>query len=619
LILFKPARFKKLLSDIKPWLRIKNGSEKTGRFLKRGAGKTWYMLKAGTGRLYRLSVNGARKAGQILKTGAGNAGQALKTGVGNAGQALKIGAAKAGQVLKIGAGNAGQILKTGTGNAGQILKTGAGKAGQALKALRRVHVPIKKALKNARWRISALSRAAKIQIRRRITIIREAGGIRQLCRRRLLALGQAVKTRVALHRTEAPAARYSWYGGLVLLLVSLIINISAKAGTTFSIINAADNQTLVFTQWWEDELDPLFLETLIGDYEAQHPDIKILLDTRPYGEIQSYLTAEEGMEPFKTDILGLDPRWSLEENERLESQGKYRAQALISFMIPLFYNIELLEEAGFDRPPKTQAEFIAFARAVTKQEEDRYGLALALAPEDPLGVHRDIFPWIWAGGARLIKDGKLDFDNSKVIGTLKFLSDLQRGGLIAPDSFTKTGKDRLLDFKARRTAMLLAPVNTLVTGVPAEGEPFYGLTAVPGLTSYMGKPVLAISAWYAGIAQASRYKAEAGSFIHFLANEAPRLAGHTRGIPWNSGAADGAAGKAAGNTETAAGEAALILKAYNIYQAAEIQEELSLFNDTRFLEAIVREELQRMFEKGQSPEDTAAAVQRRWEKSQNPS
>ncbi|MDR3335577.1 MAG: ABC transporter substrate-binding protein [Treponema sp.] len=563
MISFKPAQLKKLLSVIKLWPRIKTGFEKTGRFLKRGAGNAWYALRAGTGRLYRLCASGARQAGQI-----------------------------AGLL-------AGRLRKLG--RTAPVFKARAGKAGQALKVLR-----------------IRLLRTARTQIRRRIIIIREAGGIRQLCRRRLLAFGQAVKTRAALHRTEAPAVRYSWYGGLALLLVSLVINLSAKAGTTFSIINIPDNQTLVFTQWWEDALDPLFLETLIGDYEAQHPDIKIFLDTRPYGEIQSYLTAEEGKEPFKTDILGLDPRWSLEGNEKLESQGKYRAQALVSFMIPLFYNIELLEEAGFDRPPKTQAEFIAFARAVTKREEDRYGLALALAPEDPLGVYRDIFPWIWAGGARLLKDGKLDFDNSKVVGTLKFLRDLNRDGLIAPDSFTKTGKDRLLDFKARRTAMLLAPVNTLVTDVPAEGAPFYGLTAVPGLTS-MGKPVLAISGWYAGIAQAGRYKAEALSFVHFLANEAPRIAAHTRGIPWNSGATDGAAGKAAGNTETAAGEDALISKAHNIYQAAEIQEELSLFNDTRFLEEIVREELQRMFEKGQSPEDTAAAVQRRWEKNQNPS
>jgi multiple sugar transport system substrate-binding protein len=463
------------------------------------------------------------------------------------------------------------------------------------------------------------------------------------------------RDRLAQHKTGPRAERFRWYGGLSLLALSFIIGIGMKGGVNFPIINSIpvpEDRTLIFSQWWEDALGEDFLQTVIREFEEKNPDIKIRLDRRSWTEIRDYLALEEDSEMFHPDILALDPRWNPGDSKKLEALGRtaegktIQAQPLVSFMIPLFYNIKLLEQAGFDRPPKTRSEFTAFARAVTKPEAGRYGLALGLSEKDPQGVYRDILPWIWASGTPLEKEGKLDFNSDAVVAALQFLSNLNGEGLIAPGSFSKTGKDRIEDFKAGRAAMLLADTGAVINAVSrngtsdtapsAEGSPedsedvSFGLTTAPPPASYPGKPVFGVSSWYAGIFRSSRYRAEGRAFIRYLAEQSPLIAARAGGIPWNSDTAGGLAGSfTAGLSNDAAnlqsGENTLVSKMYTIYHAGEAaalpaalpetspEGESAGVGSIAFFERIVTEELRKMFEGGQSPEDTAGNVQRRWE------
>jgi multiple sugar transport system substrate-binding protein len=381
-------------------------------------------------------------------------------------------------------------------------------------------------------------------------------------------------------------------------------------------------RVLVFTQWWQDEWGADVLPSLIREFEEQNPGVRVTLDTRPYHEIRRLLLEQEerpGPAAARSDILGLDPRWipALIERDMLEpaeeapeqdgefgtaengaSPAASEVWPIVSWLLPLFYRIDLLQEAGFDRPPKTHAEFTAAARALANQPQGRYGFALSLSPEDPLGVYRDILPWFRSVGAACLRDGRPAFTEPPVATTLSFLNDLFQEGLLAPETFGKTNKDRIEDFSAGRLAMMIAPAGE-IRNLRAAGVPF-GVTALPGNPSYIGKPAAGRIGWYAGIPRSGKNKDEARAFLSFLVEKSEDIAVKT-GMASETGA------------NPAGEENALYLKINEIYAAADTTEAyLSLPAETA-LETILSEELRRMFEGGRTPDETALAVQQRWE------
>jgi multiple sugar transport system substrate-binding protein len=394
-----------------------------------------------------------------------------------------------------------------------------------------------------------------------------------------------------------------------------------------------ERRVLVFTQWWQNELDAEILSSLIREFEAQNPGIWINLDTRPYHEVRRLLLSEspnsgEGevlAAGQKADILSLDPRWfpALMERDLLEPDtsvlGKDSllrmeddevqsaapgALPIVSCVIPLFYRIDLLQEAGFDRPPKNHAEFTEMARAITGGSQGRYGFAISLSPEDPLGVYRDILPWFRSSGATFLRDGQPVFTEKPAGDTLYFLKALSQEGILAPESFTKTNKDRVEDFKAGRLAMMLAPA-VEISNLRAAGIPF-GVTSVPIHASYIGKPVAGIIGWYAGIPRSGRYKDEARSFLAFLSGKAGDIAGKTGMVPGTSVIPEA-------GSEPSREQDAIYLKVRDIYVAASTTEEYLSLPEEMMLETILVEELRLMLEEDRSPDETALAVQKKWE------
>jgi multiple sugar transport system substrate-binding protein len=168
----------------------------------------------------------------------------------------------------------------------------------------------------------------------------------------------------------------------------------------------------VFSQWWQNELEANTLQTFIADFEKANPNISVSLDTRSYTELAGVALAAP---PLVADIIAIDPQWFYEllRYNQLEPLNVYReAQTpdeaekfsltdtdneydnwgvpLVSFMAPLFYNINVLRQAGFDRPPKTWSEILSYAKAISNPAESKFGLALALSPDYPQGIALDI-------------------------------------------------------------------------------------------------------------------------------------------------------------------------------------------------------------------------------------
>jgi multiple sugar transport system substrate-binding protein len=394
--------------------------------------------------------------------------------------------------------------------------------------------------------------------------------------------------------------RLLFYAALAVLGVALsAVAVRIRQGVP---ILGEEKRVLVFTQWWQDELDAAVLPAIIREFESQNPGISIGLDTRPYHEVRRLLLPDvSGPDAGKgaaglPDILGLDPRWLplLDEKDLFEPAG---ALPVVSWVIPLFYRTDFLREAGFDRPPKDLAEFTAAARAASDSPSGRYGFALSLSPEDPLGVYRDVLPWFRSSGISLVSGGRPAFTGASAAGVLSFLDALSREGLLSPGTFAKTNKDRLKDFAAGRLVMMLAPAAE-IGALRAAGVPF-GVTAVPGPASYIGKPAAGLAGWYAGIPRSGRYKDDARAFLSFLAAKAGGVL-ETAVAPGNGGVSSPA-------------QDPFYLKINDLYAAAATTGDYLKLPGEPEMETILGEELRLMFEEGRSPEETARAVQKKWE------
>ncbi|MDR0525228.1 MAG: extracellular solute-binding protein [Spirochaetaceae bacterium] len=389
--------------------------------------------------------------------------------------------------------------------------------------------------------------------------------------------------------------------------------------------------TLVFSQWWEDALEPKTLNALIGEFEKTHPGVRIKLDNRSYHEMEDLILnglndKSNGLSDsfIAGDILALDSRWlyGLIHNDMLEPLAPYKkdfipalqpkdqenrydewALPLVSFMAPLFYNIEVLSAGGFDRPPKTWQDLERYAQGVTHKETGTYGLALALSERDPQSVYLDVYSWIWASGTVIINQGRPNFTDPAVIDTLQFLKNLAAAELIAPQSFSKTREQKLKEFTAGRIGMMIASVQDVEIVRKALGENF-GITTIPtpGREKYQGKPAFGLTNWYAGISKGSEHKALAWEFVSFLAQQSPLLAAASHAVP---GSGNG--------LEEYLKKDAFYSKAYNIYEGGDGIQEFAGYPEVHVLDFIVRNEIFRMFEENQSPQDTAGAIQHQWE------
>ncbi|MDR3145605.1 MAG: sugar ABC transporter substrate-binding protein [Treponema sp.] len=433
---------------------------------------------------------------------------------------------------------------------------------------------------------------------------------------------------------EVRGDRNRWFSGLAVLILALILVLCCRKPQ----IPGESDSTLVFAQWWEDEMEAGSLQALVDEFREQYPEINVRLDTRSYGEIRDRLLYAgengEGEEaprgegavsgaPLRADILGLDPRWigELAENRRLEhldadhtdSEGRTIsfyvprgtvALPLASFMTPLFYNVELLEAAGFDRPPKNRTEFLNAARAVTNPRKGQYGFALALNPENPGGIAADIYSWFRAANGPLLDRGNPRFNTPEAIEVLGFLRELYRSSLISPLSFSKTEAEKLEEFMDGRIAMMIASVRD-IPRIRERDVPF-GVTAVPGSASSFGKPAFGLYGWYAGISAASPNKADARTFLSFLAGNRVRLGAAARAVPGG--------GDAAGDYIN---DDPLFSKVYSIYEAGDVLEEFTGRRSAAEEETLVWKALYRMLEEGRTPAETAAAIQQGWEALRN--
>ena len=294
---------------------------------------------------------------------------------------------------------------------------------------------------------------------------------------------------------------------------------------------------IVFTQWWENDLDKDILPALAEEFKALH-GINVTINLASYEDVLETLRFSPEKLPqggrVAGDVYAIDPLWLPE----LTGLGIIEDDfTLFSFIDVLYYNVEILKDAGFSRPPKNRSEFLDYARAIASMRGNRprsglgYVLGISLGENNSRGVYDDVFPWIWAAGVPLVRDGSPVVNSRQVIESLSFLAVLNSEGLIAPDAFRADNERKLGHFTSGEVAFMVAPTVYVKRVRELMGDEAFGITSIPAPDNYYGRPFLATAGWAFGIHSASERKEEARLFTDFLAGKASAFSEQMGAVP----------------------------------------------------------------------------------------
>ena len=394
---------------------------------------------------------------------------------------------------------------------------------------------------------------------------------------------------------------------LAVLAVLLVRSLGKVATQTAAV-------SIVFTQWWQDDLEKNTLQDLLKEFESLNPKIKAVLGERSYEDLgrelfNTEVKQGEAKSPL-ADVFALDPLWVPELLERgiIEKQQA----SFLSFINVFYYNIEILKKAGFTRPPKNRSEFLACARALGPDNavDNVHALTLGLNSSNgkaSRGLYDDVYPWIWSAGAQLIKDGKPSVTSRPVIESLAFLASLYSDGFIVPGAFSADNKKKLEDFISGRAAFMIAPARDIALIRKRMGDEAFGITSVPTPDNYAGKPFFAAETWTIGIHSGSAHKEEARLFAAFLAGKASFLSDKAKAFPGTDVSLSGHSQMSGRGSPPDP----FYSKVRDIAITGEIAQDFTGLPWVE-MEEIFREELSVLFEGKNSPAETARIIQEKW-------
>lgn len=219
-----------------------------------------------------------------------------------------------------------------------------------------------------------------------------------------------------------------------------------------------DEITLKFVNWGSEGSTSAAFKKLIATYESEHEGITIESITVPYNQVldQLLIMTSGGESPDCAQIHGsmvsalaaagaLAP---LDEYVSEETRNDYYENVLEPLVyddqliglpwVPspdiLYYNKDLLEQAGYEEPPKTPAELYEMSEAIGKLPADDaenkiYGLGIA-SKKLP-GTGYQFLPYLWAEGGNIVdEEGNVTMDTPEMKKALGMAADLMKNETI---------------------------------------------------------------------------------------------------------------------------------------------------------------------------------------------
>ncbi|PWI09012.1 sugar ABC transporter substrate-binding protein [Streptomyces sp. NWU339] len=251
------------------------------------------------------------------------------------------------------------------------------------------------------------------------------------------------------------------------------------------------------------EIDKKVLQPELDKFEKQ-TGIKVKLEVVPWSDLLNrILTATtSGQGP---DVLNIGNTWSAslqatgallpwdaKNFDRIGGKDRFvdsalgstgtegqdpAAVPLYSMAYALYYNKQMLADAGVDAPPTTWDELVAAGKKVSKGGKWGIGMEGSNPSEN---IHHAFVFAKQHGADFFTADGKPDFTNDGAVTAVKQYVDLMaEDKIIAPGNAEYAQNQSVSDFAKGRTAMLLwqsASANLTSQGM---SEDDYGIAPVP--------------------------------------------------------------------------------------------------------------------------------------------
>lgn len=329
----------------------------------------------------------------------------------------------------------------------------------------------------------------------------------------------------------------------ILATTATIATIAATAGCTA----ASDNEdadtaggpvTIELAQWWEPELPEGKFRSLMDEFEAANPDIKVKLVSGPYASTKEQLFAGAAAGTM-SDVVGLDGAWVSDfakqgaladltklmddqgyDDSKLASQIKVNGSTfmipVVNFVYPMFTNDDILAAAGVSAPPTTRDEFAAAAAKITASGGGTSGWVLPLSLEAPNGIQNDVMSWAWASGGTMLKDGKPNVINDDVTSAVEFVKGLYDSGVIAAGSLTMKEQDKVEEFTNGRVGMMIDSLSHINLIRESNPDLNFSISAIPAIDGYNDARGIPYASWGIGVSDTSKHKAEAFKLVEFL-------------------------------------------------------------------------------------------------------
>jgi len=412
---------------------------------------------------------------------------------------------------------------------------------------------------------------------------------------------------------------------IIILIFVFILIISPVIFNAVSRLNAKSrHKDIYLSARCEEFFGVKTMETLIQDFERQNPGLRIKLLNLPGDRI-----GEKSREP---DILFFDESEfnALAAEDVLlplgsfsgeESGGQNTAVPLVSFMDLLFYNIDLLLAAGFDRPPKTREEFLAYAKTITADENGilagAAGFAMALDPDNKQSLSREIFSWIWAGGGDFLSNGDFPpvINTKQMVNDFTFLGRLYREGVLSPeessvpqdgDMPSMTEEQALDGFARGKIAMLIASTSAIPALREIMGDGAFGVTTIPGAGT-AGKYGVSLTGIFAGINKDCVFPDAAQAFLEFFAAKSPLFCAQLKAVPGYI------TELLPGDNKNYIKEDPLYAKAWDIFESSVIVRGFLGVPGAQEYENAAFQEIQFFFERNRTAQEVVTDIQKRWD------
>lgn len=217
------------------------------------------------------------------------------------------------------------------------------------------------------------------------------------------------------------------------------------------------------------------------------------------GTAPNFVIASQNKIPMYADngtyqeIGDLFTDYDVDESNILQSfldcckyEDQYYATPMFNGFLSLWYNKDLLAEAGYDQPPKTMDELFEYAKAMTDSSKGQYGLSV-----ETTWISPSLLIWSWNNGGDAISEAGEAVWNSEE--NVEIFTELQK--LVREDGISPVGinfDESVKLYLGGNLAMfycgpwilqdvLDSGLNYGVTGFP--GDVQYGYTSCFGVTT----------------------------------------------------------------------------------------------------------------------------------------